>query len=135
MNVFPGDIIAYKKSPGSATITVSKKETTGDRKYGGSTEKFSKSSGTPVSKTRHHLRAIYSSQTKVSLDYLFEAAKKYTLHVNVSNVDIEGSETATTQIDVQEGINATILVGPKYLPVNTEGTYNILPHTGRVNCR
>ncbi|XP_046550026.1 uncharacterized protein LOC124259854 [Haliotis rubra] len=130
MNVFPGDIIAYKKSTGSATITVSKKETTGDRKYGGAAEKFSKNSGNPVSKTRHHLRAIYSSQTKVSLDYLFEEAKKYTLRVNVSNVDIEGSETATTEIDVREGINATILVGPKYLLVNTEGIFTILPHTG-----
>ncbi|XP_067670970.1 uncharacterized protein [Haliotis asinina] len=130
MNVSPGDIIAYKKSSDSATITVSKKETTGDRKYGGATKQFSKNSGTPVPKTRHHLRAVYSSQTKVSLTYKFIVAKKYTLSVNVSNVDIEGSETATTVIDVREGINATILVGPKYLPVNTEGIFTILPHTG-----
>ncbi|XP_046550065.1 uncharacterized protein LOC124259887 isoform X2 [Haliotis rubra] len=129
-HVYPGDIIAYRKSAGSAALTVSYNQTECDRSYPASTTNFAKAAGTSMSNTRHHLRAIYSSQTKVYLTYTFTTAGTYSLTTNVSNIDIPFSEMNITEIEVLQGINATVIEAAMYWVTNEQGTLNILPHTG-----
>ncbi|XP_071105701.1 polycystin-1-like [Haliotis cracherodii] len=129
-HVYPGDIIAYRKSAGSAALTVSYNQTECDRKYPPTTTNFAKTGGISMPNTRHHLKAIFSSQTKVYLTYTFTTAGTYPLTTNVSNIDIPFSELNVTEIEVLQGINATIIDAPMYWVTNEEGTLNILPHTG-----
>ncbi len=86
-----------------------------------------------MSGTRHHVRAIYSSKSKVHISHTFSTPGTYTLTTNVTNIDFPSYEVNVTSIEVIEGINATIIDNDMYWVTNEEGSFCIQPHTGRLH--
>ena len=77
---------------------------------------------------------MVSEGSEVYLPFTFSSEGNFTLDVTASDTDGSSPDASnSTQIEVFEGVNFTIISGPSYVKVGVPETFSVEPHTGRYN--
>ena len=80
----------------------------------------------------HFIRAVASKPCLLLACHTFLTPKVYPVTVNISNSLLKNYTLESTDIDIVEGINASIIANPEYNATGDSVVFTILPHTGKL---